>query len=61
MNALLRQYDNWTFMQNQVQFSTDVNSCTLEMICFVPSTKHCEIPQGRGSSKVGFCSGPVLA
>lgn len=22
MNVLLRQYDNWTFMQNQVQFST---------------------------------------
>ncbi len=59
-------YDNWTFMQNRVQMSTDVNnSCTLEMICFVPSTKHSEIPkEGEVVVRLDFvvdqfCSGLI--
>jgi len=49
---------------SSVQHSTDVNSCTLEMICFVPSTKHPVKSPRKGEVvvvRVGFCSGPVLA
>jgi hypothetical protein len=45
MNALLRHMTIGLSCRIKVQFSTDVNSCTLEMICFVPSTKHHEIPK----------------
>jgi hypothetical protein len=52
MNVLLRHMTIGLSCRIKFQFSTDVNSCTLEMICFVPSTKHSEIPKEREGSKV---------